>query len=61
MDSVVVEKKSYCFGYVLFVGRVAFGVADGPPDEHGGSIADVARDYSFGQRRLAEMSQSCVD
>src|SRR6202012_4156580 len=41
VDAVVVEKECESFGYILLVGGVAFGVADGAADEHGGSIADV--------------------
>jgi carbonic anhydrase len=61
MDTVVVKEVCKDFGYILFVVNVAFGVAEGAADEHGGSVADVAGDDGFGKRRLVEVGERGVD
>jgi carbonic anhydrase len=61
VDAVVVEEKCERFGYILLVGGVAFGVPDGAADQHGGPVADVARDDGFGEGGLAEMGEGGVD
>ncbi len=61
MDAVVVEEEGEGFGYVLFVVDVAFGVAEGSADEHGGSVADVAGDDGVGELGLAEVDEGGVD
>ena len=40
---------------------VAFGVAEGPADEQGGAVADVAGDDGFGKCGLAEVLEGGVD
>ncbi len=61
MDAVVIEEKCECFGYILLVSGVAFGIADGAADEHGGPVADVAGDDSFGEGGFAEVGKRGVD
>jgi carbonic anhydrase len=61
VDAVVVEKVGQNFGDVFFVVDVAFGIAEGAADEHGGSVADVAGDDGVGKRRLVEVCESGVD
>jgi carbonic anhydrase len=61
MDTVVVKEECKRFGYILLIGDVAFGVADGAADEHGGSVADVAGDDGLGEGGLAEVGESGVD
>ena len=55
MDAVVVEKECNCFSYVFFVVDVAFGIADGAADKHGGAVADVVGDDGFRQLGFAEV------
>ena len=61
VDAVIVEEECKGFGYVFFVVDVAFGVAEGPADEKGGAVADVAGDDGFGELGLAEVGQGGVD
>ena len=61
MDAVVVEEECEGFGYIFFVVDVAFGVAEGAADEHGGAVADVAGDDGFGELGLAEVGEGRVD
>ena len=61
VDAVVVEEEGQGFGDVLFVVDVAFGVAEGAADEHGGAVADVAGDDGVGELRLAEVGEHGVD
>ena len=61
MDAVEVEEEGRGLGDVLVVVGVAFGVAEGAADEHGGAVADVAGNDGVGQRGLAEVCERSVD
>jgi hypothetical protein len=61
VEAVVVEEEYEGFGYIFFVVDVAFGVAEGPADEKGGAVADVAGDDGFGELRFAEVGEGGVD
>jgi len=61
VDAIVVEEECECIGYILLVGDVTFGVADGAADEHGGSVADVTGDDGLGESGLAEVGEGGVD
>lgn len=61
MDAVVVEEKCECFGYILLIVCVAFGVSDGAADEDRCAIADVAGDNGFREFGLAEVGEGGID
>jgi hypothetical protein len=61
VEAVVVEEEGESFGYIFFVVDVALGVAEGPADEKGSSVADVTGDDGFGEFGLAEVGEGGVD
>lgn len=61
VDAIVVEEEGKGFGYIFFVVGIAFGIAEGAADEHGGSVADVAGDDGLGEDEFAEVGEGGVD
>lgn len=61
VNAVVVEEEGEGCGYIFFVVDVAFGIAEGPADEKGGTVADVAGNDGFGELGLAEVGEGGVD
>ncbi len=61
MDSVIVEEKRECFGYILLVSGVAFGVADGAANKHGDAVAYVAGDHGIRKRGFAEVGEGGIN
>jgi hypothetical protein len=61
VEAVVVEEEGESFGYIFLVVDVALGVSEGPADEKGGAVADVAGDDGFGEFGLAEVGEGGID
>jgi carbonic anhydrase len=61
VDAVEVQKEGDRFRDIFFVVDIAFGIADGATDEHGGTITDITGDNGFGKFRLAKVSKRGVD
>ena len=61
VDAVVVEEECEGLGYIFFIVDVALGIAEGPADEQGGSVADVAGDDGVWKLGLAEVGEGGVD
>jgi hypothetical protein len=61
MNSVIVEEKRKCFGYILLIVGVAFGVADGAANKHGDTVSDIAGDHGMRESRFAEVGEGGIN